>query len=208
MGKHLKIYMGLIIAVCLLSACGQAKLPDVVERDSIVIDKDGSITSYIIGDFDKDYYELSELTVMAREETSEYNKQNGADFVIARDVELMEDGSPRARAIYDYASYIHYSGFNEENLYYGTVQEAVSEDSAADTFFSPSLDFSSVKNVKDGSAADREKLSNKHIVITDADALIYCPEPVAYISEGAVLNEDGSVDTAQADGIVIIIMKK
>lgn len=208
MGKHFRIYMGLIIAVCLLSACGQAKLPDVVDRDSIVVNKDGRITSYIIGNFDKDYYELSELTVMAREETSEYNKQNGADSVSARSIELMDDGSSRARAIYDYASYIHYNGFNEESLFYGIVKDAVSEGRAADTFFSPSLDFSSVKNVKDGSVADKEKLSDKHIVITDADALIYCPEPVAYISEGAVLNEDGSVDTAQADGIVIIIMKK
>lgn len=208
MGKHLKIYMGLIIAVCLLSACGQAKLPDVVERDSIVIDKDGSITSYIIGDFDKDYYDLSELTVMAREETSEYNEQNGADFVTARDVELMEDGSPRARAVYDYASYIHYSGFNEENLYYGTVQEAVSEGKAADIFSGLIPDLSNVKSVKDQSAADGEKLADKHIIMTDADAVVYCPGQVAYLSEGAVLNEDGSVDTAQADGIAIIIMKK
>lgn len=208
MGKYLRICMGLIISVCLLSACGQAKLPDVVERDSIVIDKDGDVTSYIVRDFDKDYYELSELTVMAREETSAYNKQNGADSVTARAIELMDDGSFRVRAIYDYSSYVHYNSFNDESLFYGTVQEAVSEGKAADTFFSQALDFSGVKNVKDGSAADREKLADKHIIITDADALVYCPEQIAYLSEEAVLNEDGSVDTAQADGIVIIIMKK
>jgi len=208
MRKHLKIYMELIMAVCLLAACGQAKLPDMVERNSIVINKDGGITSYLVRDFDKDYYELSELTVMAREMASEYNSQNGADSVTARTVEMLNDGSQRVQVIYDYVSYIHFNGFNEESLYYGTVGDAVSENKAADTFFGLTLDFSNVKNVRDGSEADGDKLADRHIIIADTNALIYCPEEVAYLSEGAVLNEDGSVDASQTDGIVTIIMKK
>lgn len=208
MGRHLRVYMGLAVAICLFTACGQAKLPDMVEQDSIVVGQDGGITAYIVRDFDKDYYELSELTVMAREEASDYNNKNGENAVTARAIELLEDGSSRVRAIYDYLSYSDYNGFNEDRLFYGTVREAVSEGKAGELFSASELGMSDVKSVKDGSPADADKLADRHMIVTDADALIYCPGQAAYLSEGAVLNEDGSVDTAQTGETVIIILKK
>ncbi|MCD7835928.1 MAG: hypothetical protein LUG83_04660 [Lachnospiraceae bacterium] len=206
MRGRLRIYAGLIIVVFALSACGQTKFPDVVEQDTIVVNDDGSITSYLVRDFDKDYYELSELTVMAREEASEYNKQNGADSVTARAVELMEDGNPRVRVVYDYTSYIHYNGINEGNIFYGTVAEAFSE--LPGTELDGALDFSNVTGIKNSDAADTDKLADRHVIITDEKLMIYCPQSAVYLSEGAVSGEDGGIDATQAEGYVIIILKK
>ena len=36
---------------------------------------------------------------------------------------------------------------------------------------------------------------------------IYCPGKVIYISENAAVNEDGSVATAKAEGLVYILIK-
>ena len=36
---------------------------------------------------------------------------------------------------------------------------------------------------------------------------IYCPGKVVYISEGAAVNGDGSVSSAEAEGLVYILIK-
>ena len=46
------------------------------------------------------------------------------------------------------------------------------------------------------------------MIITNANAYIYCPYPVLYLSEGVVMGEDGYVDASQSDGVVTILMKK
>ena len=42
-----------------LTGCGQAaKLPETVENTSLVVEKDGKVTSYLVNTFDKDFYNL------------------------------------------------------------------------------------------------------------------------------------------------------
>ena len=50
-------------------------------------------------------------------------------------------------------------------------------------------------------------LGEKHILITDSKARLYCPGKVTHVSEGVQLLEDGSVDTTQASETVYIMMK-
>ena len=40
-----------------LTGCGQAaKLPETVENTSLVVEKDGKVTSYLVNTFDKDWW--------------------------------------------------------------------------------------------------------------------------------------------------------
>lgn len=57
-----------------LTGCGQAaKLPETVENTSLVVEKDGKVTSYLVNTFDKDFYNLDGLTQMVEEEAEEFN---------------------------------------------------------------------------------------------------------------------------------------
>jgi hypothetical protein len=205
-GKNLIKCIGLALLICVLTACSDVKVPDTIDTDTIVVGKDGKLTSYLIRDFDKDYYDLSELKDMASQEAVEYNSSVGTDAVSTPVIELSDDGN-RVQAVYEYTSYEAYNDFNEGNILYGTISD-ISGNSQELSAFEQKPAFTGLVSVKDGSTADVADISEKHAVITDEKAVIYCPYSVTYLSGNAVLLSDGSVDTSGADGTVVIVLKK
>lgn len=206
MSKYRKVGVCLLLCTFMLAGCGQAKLPEAVEVDTIAVDKEGVVNSYLVRDFDKDYYEIEGLRTMAIEEAAEYNTANakGNDTpVVVENVDLITGAGTRARVEYTYSSADAFSDFSGNELFYGTVEYAVASGAWQST---------SLVSVKDKTevTADyvTEKASGNHVIITDAKAMIYCPYAVTHISEGAVLNEDGSVDPSLVDGECVILMKK
>lgn len=194
-------------AAFFLSACGSTKIPDTIVEDTIIADKDGSITSYIVRDFDKEYYSLSELKTMAQEEIADYNSQKSGEAVKLQSMDMLEGMTEQVEAVYTYASYADYNNFNEGNVYYGLVG-SVSGGIIPNSAFEEKPDFESVKSVKDAGNADTDELKDKHVLITDENVIIYCPYTPAYISDNAVVSEDGSVDARDAEGTVVIIFNK
>jgi len=194
-----------ILAMLLLTGCGQAKLPDKIDEPTIAIDGEGRVTSYLVELFDKEYYDITELTSMAISEAAEYNTGKQAESgvpVTVEKVEELKDGSQKIVVTYKYDGAETFSDFNGSILFYGTVKEAM--DAGYDLA-------GSLKSVKDGSMISGEQVmgdSEKHVVITQEKVRIYCPQKVAYISEGAVYEKDGSVDATQASDTVVILMKK
>ena len=67
-----------------------------------------------------------------------------------------------------------------------------------------------MKSVKDGSVLDaglQGQSDGDYLLVTDIKADIYCPGKVAYISEGAVVNGDGSISSSEAEGFVYILLE-
>lgn len=197
--------LGIFFCICamMLAACGKAEIPEQVEENTLVVDQDGTIHSYLVGDFEMAHYDVPELTKMAMEETASYNGKAVVDKV-----EQSADGS-RIYVNYTFADGEIFSDFlknknNEGLFFYGTVEEAKQSGYR--------LDMVALTSVKDGSmttgGAVEQKASDKHILITDQKALIYCPYEVTYVGEGAVCLKDGTVDTTKADEMVFILMKK
>lgn len=192
------------LAMLILVGCGAAKVPEVVDVTSLVIDGSGVVTSYLVDEFDKDYYSIDDLTDMAVEEAAAYNtqKQSGEIIPLTVDkVEKLADGSNKVVVKHIYDSAATYADYNGGVLFYGTVAEA------ADAGYSLSI---TMKNVKDNTLYTEAQLmqnEEKYLLITDAKAVIYCPGKVTYVSEGADYQEDGSVDTSQAESTVMILMK-
>lgn len=191
-------------AVFVLAGCGAAKVPEVVDVTSIAISEEGAVTSYLVDSFDKEYYSISDLTAMAVEEAAEYNTENQTGETIPLTVEKVEaltDGSDKVVVTHKYDSTDTFMDYNESVLFYGTVSDAVNAGYKLEVI---------LKNVKDNTLyTEAQILQNpdKYIVITDEKAVIYCPEKIAYVSENAVYNEDGSVDATLAEGTVVILMK-
>lgn len=189
-----------------LGGCGQtAKLPTEVVNTSLVVEKDGKVTSYLVNTFDKDFYSLDGLEKMVREEADEFNSEHGdgqQDPMTVKAVQMLEAGAT-VQVVQEFDSVDSYAEYNEQDLFYGTRVEALAQGISVDL---------ELVNASDGTPADPDKLNKAmekgHLIITDASAYIYCPYPVLYISEGVVMGADGCVDASQSDGVVTILMKK
>ncbi len=205
MGKYkIKSACTCMITALMLVGCGAAKVPEIVDVTSIVVADSGEVTSYLVDEFDKDYYDLADLTAMALQEAAQYNTQTQAGERIPLTVEKVEalsDGSNKVVVTHKYDSVDTFMNYNGSVLFYGTVTEAV------DAGYSLSV---TLKNVKDGTLYSEAQLlqnPDKYLLITNEKAVIYCPRKVTYVSGDAVYNEDGTVDTSQAEGRVLILMK-
>lgn len=210
MKKSMKRRKGLgVVAVLLsgllLTGCGATSLPESIEQTSLKISASGEVTSYLVEEFDKEYYSIKELANMAAEEATAYNvshpTEGGSEAVVIKKADTFADGK-MARLEMQYLDSEIYADYNNETLFYGTVAEAVSA----------GYDFNTgVKSVgEDGevlTGTDIRVNGDRYLLITDAKAQVYCPKKITHISDGAKLNGDGSVDTTQTDAIVYILMK-
>lgn len=205
--------MILILCLCFvfLAGCGEAEVPEIVNTTSIAVGADGQITLWLIGEFDNADYTLSELASKAREEAARFNtsrENKTAEAVRVAKVEAVADGGNKVAVVYQFPGWRectefigNESFFGTNRFYYGTAGDAASNGYEMDV---------SLRNIKDNTllpAGELEKSSDQKLVITDMGAYIYCPGRVAYISDGATVNEDGSINSFNAEGLVYILLK-
>ncbi|MBQ2802805.1 MAG: hypothetical protein IJF07_02785 [Lachnospiraceae bacterium] len=204
MKNYIKIMAGAGICTLMLTGCGSVKVPEVVEHTTLSVDKEGILTSYLVEDFDKAHYDVTALEDMAVKEAAEYNTEHQKGETVpltVEKVEMLADGK-KVLVKHVYSDATVYNDYNVEEFFYGTVAEALNA----------GYDLTEgLVSIKDGTAMVKEELDKNpdktYVIVTDAKALIYGPYKVSYISEGAAYQEDGSVDTKQAEGFVTILMK-
>ncbi len=206
MSKHRIKGIGICMAATLMMAgCGQAKVPDVVEVTSIAVTQQGEVTSYLVEEFEKDYYNISELTSMAMEEVANYNTEHQEGElipVVVEKVEALPENSNKVVLIQKYNNTDTFMDYTDNVLFYGTVNDAVNAGYDLDVV---------LKSVKDNTLLSKEQLlqeAEMYLLITNENAMIYCPKKVTYVSEGAFCEEDGSVNATQTEGMTVILMKK
>lgn len=218
MRKYRNVWGCLLICLLVLTGCGQSKGPGTIEGTTLSLDTAGKVTVYLVGNFGRDYYSLPELTGMVKEEAAEYNASHGGEeAVTVSNVEILEHDSSKAMILFQYDSAETYSDYNGANMFYGTVSEAAERGYA--------LASTPLTSVKDGTLATESYLNQnaagQHIFIYDYSAerldageseqeslTVYCPYKVTYLSEGAVLNDDGSVEIGGCENVCYILMKK
>lgn len=197
----------LVLSVTQLSGCGQRVVAKTLKESTLVISADGRLTAYLVGEFDKSYYNVEELAAMAEVEAAEFGGTGDTAPVKVVSVEPAEDGSSRVVVTYSFDSTDSYEEFIQDTLFYGTVEEALAHGYGSNV---------SLQNVKDGfimTGQDLSQIQGKHLVVfcpeqveltgeqeTEKHLMIYCPEQVEYLSRGATLNQDGSVDVSWIEG--------
>ena len=200
-----------ICTVMSLVGCGAAKLPESVENNSLVIDQSGTVTSYRLGVFDKEYYDLGELEAMGREEVAAYNTahQKGEDTpLVLEKVEEVSGSQGLVMVSYRYDSAETYQTYNERTLFYGTVEQAVS---AGYDFAAVNQVLVDPKGQKSMVSSGLKDMIKKHVILLEEGTRVYCPYKVAYISGNAKALEDGSIDTTGVlteEYPVIIVLDK
>ncbi|MCM1100749.1 MAG: hypothetical protein NC079_02635 [Clostridium sp.] len=206
------ICMGLAMGALLLAGCGAAKVPDVVEETSLVIDKNGIVTAHFVDVLDREYYDPANLRKMAQEELAAYNTANQTGSVapaMLEQVAELERGDGSVIVSFAFNGADVYADYTGNTLFYGTIAEAKAAGYDFATLGEKLYDSGKKKSIGATELTSTE-MAGRHVVIwaedsvPDAEAAgqesgqrsgtrIYCPYKVAYISGNAEILSDGSV---------------
>lgn len=204
MKKVMKINVVLALCIMVLTGCGQVSMPQVVTETSLQISQQGTVTSYLVGDFNKTYYNVTELADMVATDAAEYNTANQTGettLITVEKVELLAEDDSKVMVARQYNNYDTYNDYNDSTLFYGTVEEALGAGHSLDTTLTANRDGSQMTAQELAAAKDR------YIIITRDRANIYAPKAVTHISSGAAMNEDGSVNTRNAEDLTYILLR-
>lgn len=131
----------LFVLALVLTGCGGEKTPGM---DTVSIQKDGSIRQTIVGQFEKHYYDVDELSSMAREKAERYSE--GAQEIVCESVED-QDGKIVIQMVYQSGE--DYTRFNNREFFCGTVAEACAQGYSFDGMVT-----------KDGSGIAKEEITS------------------------------------------------
>ncbi|MGN0400873.1 MAG: hypothetical protein ACI4HQ_01270 [Acetatifactor sp.] len=206
MKKGLSFFAALCLVMIVASGCGQHTDTGTIARTTVVIKDDGTVTYHLVGEFDRDYYSLDELTAMAKEEAAQFNAaQNTADSAPSVTVEGREYRTEEGHQVvmtYQFDGVESFAGFTKGFWYSGTLKDAAAQGC---------LDGVELKSVKDGSTLTEEQMKKQgkaRLIITDIHAVIYFPSGVVGVSEGVVPEKDKAADASRTEGKAYILLAK
>lgn len=145
MKKIISISLVCLLITGLLTGCGKSLEAD---RDTVYVQKKGTIISAAIADFDKDYYQEEELKNYVDDRIQAYQSTHGQKSIQIEDFSV-EEGI--AKLFIKYAGYEDYQEFNDVTLFSGTVPQALAAGYKFDTEFSEIVDekvTGSIENTK------------------------------------------------------------
>ena len=167
----------MVCIACLLCAC--QKETD-VDTNTVIIDKKGQITEAIVEEFNQPYYDLDELKSNIEGQIASYNTQSGSEETVTLDKIELTDQTVHVNITF--ADHNAYTGFNEKELFAGTVADA----------YSAGYEFPQMQQT-DGTAisqADVLELGEKHVVILEEQQQVKVPGKITHTSEGVSLVDD------------------
>ena len=179
-----------------------------VTENSVEAAADGRVIGYIVEDFDKEYYDITELGDMVRAEIEIYNEKNaslsteaGRAPVIVDKVSMAEDGSAKAVVELNFQNAAVYEDYMGTELFYGTLAEA----EAAGYQLAGQLN-----SVKKGEALTAEQInknSDWRVLIVEDTLWIRPGAKVQYLSGNVSLTDEGLVDGNTSEELKYIIIK-
>lgn len=211
MKKFIRLAMISVICASGLTACSALNNSGEMVT-SVSINKDGSISSRIVDDFGEDYYDEEGLKSMIEDAIADYGRQSPSSTVTLKTCKADDN---MINVEMEYGDYKAYSGFNGENFFAGTVQEAYEAGYDLDFELSP------VDNKDTGviSKQDILNMGGNHIVIMEresgdeGDAFIIepvrinCFDDVLYVGEGISSVSRKSVDYTLNDGTAVVLFR-
>lgn len=112
------IFIMVLLSFLALVGCSKEEIfisTDDINTNTMLVKRDGSIYAAIVEDFNKSYYNLSELNEFVSAEVNEYNNKVGSNEVVIEELELKNG---KAILILSYSKMEHYSSFNEMPVAY------------------------------------------------------------------------------------------
>ena len=169
---------------------------DEVSVNTMLAKSNGVLQIATVEDFDKGYYNLSELEEFIAGEINKYNKKAGDNKIVIDDV---QQHGQKAVMLLSYSGMDQYTAFNEVSAAYfnGGVTDI--------TLNLPAT----LVSVKDGSLASTEEVlkdTKYKILVINEPYNVIVDGKVKYYSEG-VQQLDGSTVESASEGMTVIVFK-
>lgn len=194
-GKRIEGILGVCLLFVFLTGCGEVQLQT---GTNLQLEKDGSVTVTYIEEFPSDYYDVSELEAMNKEEVALYNQEKGENVVEVVSTET--DGS-QLTLVMRYEDMEDYGDMNGLQVYHGTVEQAKALGYNLDHSF---------KDVKAGSVVtdmDWEILAEHQVVIANEPAAIHTYKNIVYVTENVTVSDSKKMATITGEDIAVIVFK-
>lgn len=180
MKKLLSTGIILIIVCGVLTGCGTSKDAD---TNTLFVEKNNSIVEVSVGDFDKDYYDKDEFKDYVKEAVADYKEEDGVGTVKFKKLSV-EDKT--AKLNMQYSDYKAYSAFVGEEVFVGTVVQALAEGYEFDADFTA---------VEDGKLKDA--VAQEDVVANDDYKVVVVTKPIdvavhgtiTYVSDGTEIKD-------------------
>lgn len=177
--RWIGVAAALVVAILLLVRCAggrSGKSAAVIDETASRVEftKKGALTVTSVESFDKDYYDQEELQAAIDTAVSAYKDQKGG--VSAGDLKV-ENGTATLTMQYDSAA--DYTAFNDQEMYWGTLQGA--EDAGYDFAAFSGQTNAQNKDETFGEGTARTLAENTVIVVTEALDII-TPADILYAS--------------------------
>ena len=173
-----------LMAVLFMTGCGKDKSfnPSV---SSLYIEKNGEITQAIVESFAQEYYSLDEFSAMVQKEVDVYNQKLGETKITVESTEVKDS------VMYlklHYADADTYRLYNEEYLFVGSVEDALSE----------GLSFNMIVLDADYegeyTAADVTENKSETVAVAKEEGVIQLEKPVKYVSSNVEILDAHTVE--------------
>lgn len=201
----MKKWLCLVLMTCLLFVmCGCTRLSGKEGEDTvtnIVVQKDGSIIHTIYEDFGESYYTIDGLSEMIDQTIRAYVKENPGASITLDQCELLDGQVVKVKMTYNDCD--AYSGFNANQLFVGTIQQAYERGLNLDLYLS------SVAQ-KDKSTITKQELLNmaeNYILITEETMEITVNSDILFASDSAEVLGKKKVMMKQEQGTSAIVFK-
>ena len=206
--------MGLCVLIGTLSAGCGSEIPGIsaVEKSTIYLTKDGTVTEFLVEAFEKDYYDVTELEQMILMEIEDYNSQANAG----------NDGSPvRLITVYgpqeknaslgakeettvtvqmEYADAEEYGDFNGCVMYFGTIADA------KNAGYPIKADVTDITTGEALAKEEAQKMTENHVLVLQGNIPIVVPYKVLYVSPDVRVEGNTVIfDGADGSGAVVIM---
>lgn len=221
---RLKVLGALFLCVLGLTACGDTERQGTSSgkgadksnaKDemvtSISVNKDGSIESRIVEEFEASYYDVAALRAMIEEAATDYSNETAAAEVSLKGCEVV---GGKVNVEIKYNDYNAYAGFNGETFFAGTIQDAYQAG------FDLNMTLKSVDSNGDKTISKQELLSmgDNHIVIfarpleeeeqpDGAVMRINCYENILYVGDNVSAVGKKSADVSIDQGVGVIVFE-
>ena len=196
-----KLVFSTIILLCILGIAGcsgRTKSIDIkdVSANTMLAKSNGEIMVASIEDFDKPYYNLSDLQSFVNQQVSDYNKKAGADKIKVNNIKIIKK---KAVLLLTYSGMDQYTAFNKVTAAYfnGGVKD------------NPLKLPTTLVNAKDKSLTSTQEVIKDEtykVLVLNEPYTIYVDGKVKYYSENATLIDNNEVQGA-TDGMTIVVFK-
>lgn len=185
-----------VLCAATFTGCGSTKDTDIT---TIAVGKDGSLTSTIVEEFEKEYYDAEDLKEYTLDAVAAFNAA-GTDRDVSVSKVEEKDGTVVLQMKYPNAD--NYSEFNGKVFFAGTIAEAYDSGMDLDVTLQDVTDES-----KSAGKSDILQMGEKKIVILQENVAVEVPGKLLYASNGTEIMGAKRAIAHPGNGLSYLIYK-